>query len=66
MKIPISIVVVFVGAGLALQGWTLVTVLELKIQVAAIEQRLTDHERTTASLLRQRAIDIEPKESNTP
>ena len=44
MNVPIEIVVAFLTAGLALQGWTLIEIVKLKTKVAVLTQRMEDNE----------------------
>ena len=42
MTIPIEIVVLFLGAMLSLQGWTLAQLIKMQVQIATLTQRLND------------------------
>jgi hypothetical protein len=43
VKIPTSIVILFIGAWIALQGWQLQALYDLSRQVSALDAKLTAH-----------------------
>lgn len=42
MNVPIEIFCIFLSSVLALQGWTLITVIKLNTKVAVLTQRMED------------------------
>jgi len=42
VKIPLPIVIVFLGVWLSVQGWTVRSVVDLKVKVSALDQQLQD------------------------
>ena len=44
MNVPIEIVVLFLSANLALQGWTLLEVVKLKTKVAVLSAKQNEKE----------------------
>lgn len=45
MNIPVEIVVLFLTVWLAIQGWSLATIVKMQIKIAALEQSLRDCQR---------------------
>lgn len=43
MKIPMPVIVVFLGGWLAVQGWTLTEISELRAESAALNAKLEQH-----------------------